>query len=171
MRFRPDTNRISQVRKTRRLSTRAHKNLYQPSFGAPCRIKVRAQMRSEILCRELAHRVNTRGIGCLQTNGGMPQRNKDRKCAEGKGNGEEAGAKSAAYLRGGVRDRNAEEQEKQRSKAAEKQEREARSEILCRELAGRRARSIPVGISCSQTCELTQRKRSAPALSVFPPRI
>ena len=58
-----------------------------------------------------------------------------------------------------------------KTSVAEKQEREARSEILCRELARRRARSIPVGISCSQTCELTQRKRSAPALSVFPPRI
>ena len=34
-----------------------------------------------------------------------------------------------------------------KTSAAEKQEREARSEILCRELARRRARSIPVGIS------------------------
>ena len=38
-----------------------------------------------------------------------------------------------------------------KTSAAEKQEREARSEILCRELARQRARSIPVGISCSQT--------------------
>ena len=58
-----------------------------------------------------------------------------------------------------------------KTSAAEKQEHETRSEILCRELARLRARSIPVGISCSQTCELTQRKRSAPALPAFPPRI
>ena len=38
-----------------------------------------------------------------------------------------------------------------KTSAAEKQERETRSEILCRELARLRARSIPVGISCSQT--------------------
>ena len=38
-----------------------------------------------------------------------------------------------------------------KTSVAEKQERETRSEILCRELARLRARSIPVGISCSQT--------------------
>ena len=37
------------------------------------------------------------------------------------------------------------------AKRRESREREARSEILCRELARLRARSIPVGISCSQT--------------------
>ena len=36
-----------------------------------------------------------------------------------------------------------------KTSAAEKQEREARGEILCREFARLRARSIPMGISCS----------------------
>ena len=194
----------------------------------------------------------------------MPQRNKDRNCVAGKGNGEEAGAGYAAYLlrevwvladlirttvtakavklarrknrsakrgakyfagnwrdceqgqypwvlaarrrmegcRNGIKTeiaRRERETARKRARdlrhicagsvdisrphtndrsgksgktsAAEKQERETRSEILCGELVRRRARSIPVGISCSQTCELTQRKRSAPALPAFPPRI
>ena len=37
------------------------------------------------------------------------------------------------------------------AKRRESRERETRSEILCREFARLRARSIPVGISCSQT--------------------
>ena len=65
--------------------------------------KQEREARSEILCGELA-RLRARsipvGISCSQTNGGVPQRNKDRNCAAGKGNGEEAGAGSAAYLRG-----------------------------------------------------------------------
>ena len=67
--------------------------------------KQEREARSEILCRELA-RLRARsipvGISCSQTNGEMLQRNKDRNCADGKGNGEEADMGSAAYLRGGV---------------------------------------------------------------------
>ena len=65
--------------------------------------KQEREARSEILCGELA-RLRARsipvGISCSQTNGEMLQRNKDRNCADGKGNGEEADMGSAAYLRG-----------------------------------------------------------------------